>query len=340
MIPAIILQSINFQLQAFVQAQNIMKPIGIANIITLIICISISNWLTFDLKVGVLLFPICKIIMEVMNFLAILVCLYYTAPGSVKLVGMKDINKGLGKFLTQGFKFILGLYAQFLGFEFNTYLAGLTHDQAQISAFVSWVNFSGILFTFGLGFGNITRTRVSNYMGSNEPVRCLNAARFYTFAAFCVGVICLLMIVTHRYFIANIYSPLMIIQDILADTMIYYSFGSVFELVLGSQNTLMRLAGRALTIVYVNLALFFVLLGFLSIVFGFILGMHVPGMVLAFVIVTFSINCTFFYILNFQTDWKKCIDTHKANELKEEEEAMLEVGKKQIDHGSELKNLT
>lgn len=323
LIPGIILQSINFQLQAFVQAQDIMKPIGVANIITIIICACISHWLTFDLKVGILIFPVCKTIMEIMNFIAVIVCFFYTEKGTVKCTRLADICEDLGKFLKQGFKFICGLYAEFLGFEFNTYLAGLTHNQNQISAFVSWVNIGGFLFTIGLGFSNVTRTRVSNYMGSNDAIKCKNAAQFFTFSSACVGMIFLILVETCRHAIASIYSPLYVIQDIIKDLLIPYGFGAVFEVILGSQNTLMRLTNRAMIMTYIMLVLFVAGLGSLSYSLGFVAGMGVPGMVTAFVIITFLVNTCFFYLLNFRTDWQKCIDMHKAIELAEEHEGML-----------------
>jgi len=68
-------------------------------------------------------------------------------------------------------------------------LAGLTHNQNQITAFVSWVNIAGFLFTIGLGFSNVTRTRVSNYLGAKCYEQAKNSARFFTFASAVIGLI-------------------------------------------------------------------------------------------------------------------------------------------------------
>ena len=76
LIPGIILQSINFQLQVFIQAQDITWPIGVANGLTIVITACISNWLMFDLKVGIMIFPICKVFMEIMNLIAVIVGLF------------------------------------------------------------------------------------------------------------------------------------------------------------------------------------------------------------------------------------------------------------------------
>jgi Na+-driven multidrug efflux pump len=199
LIPGIILQGFNFQIQAFILAQGVTLPFGVANIISIVVCSCLCHWLTFGLQVGILLFPVCKTIMEVINFLANIYALLFSkgedgrrVKENLICVKFADVKDGLGEFLCKGSKFIIGLYAEFLGFEFNTYLASLTHDQYEITAFVSWVNIAGFLFTIGLGFSNVTRTRVSSYIGGGRPVQAMHAARFFTFMAACVGMIFLI----------------------------------------------------------------------------------------------------------------------------------------------------
>jgi len=84
LIPGAILQSINFQLQVFIQAQGINWSIGAANVLTLIVVVLSSNWLMYDLHVGILIFPICKLVMETMNFIGVLVGLYFIEKGSMR----------------------------------------------------------------------------------------------------------------------------------------------------------------------------------------------------------------------------------------------------------------
>jgi hypothetical protein len=50
----------------------------------------------------------------------------------------KIFNRKLCAFLWAGFKIVLAIYVEWFGFELNTYLAAVTHDQFQISAFVNW----------------------------------------------------------------------------------------------------------------------------------------------------------------------------------------------------------
>lgn len=67
LIPGCILQAFNFQMQAYILAQSIYWPLGAANFLTVMIVICTSHWMMNDLQVGILIFPICKMIAEVMN---------------------------------------------------------------------------------------------------------------------------------------------------------------------------------------------------------------------------------------------------------------------------------
>lgn len=156
-----------------------------------------------------------------------------------------------------GFKFITGLYASYLGFEFNTYLAGLTHDQDQISAFVSWVNYSNFIFTIGIGVSNVVRTRISNYIGEEKPDCCRNSAKFFVFVSFCVGLVFMVITETFRYSIAGIYTPLPSIRQLIADSLIPYGIALICDILIGCQNTLMRLIGRPMLLTYCMLFFYF-----------------------------------------------------------------------------------
>ena len=326
-IPGIILQTINFQFQAFVLAQGITKPIGAANVVSVIICAFISGWLVKNLEFGILVFPVCKVVMEICNMVGLAVCYTCIDKETVRCVKFSDITSGLGPFLLLGFKFVLGQYAEFIGFEMNTWIASLTHDQDQISAFVAFLNISGFLFAVGLGFAIAARTRVSNLMGSQDAVKTKNAAHFYKFLSFCVGFIFFILMLSFRHQISEIYSPLPQIKDIIATLLIYHAFGAICEVVLGTQNNLMRLTDRAMTMAYIMLALYVVTLGTMSYLLGFVFGMLVPGMVLAFVIVQLITNIIFFYLINFKTDWEECINIMIENQEKAEKSNIIMVRK-------------
>ena len=59
--------NINFQLMSFCTAQKIERPFGISNAVSIIVCTCVCGWLVFDLKVGIYVFSIQKMIIELIN---------------------------------------------------------------------------------------------------------------------------------------------------------------------------------------------------------------------------------------------------------------------------------
>ena len=77
LIPGTIMNAINFQLMGFCTAQKIDKPFGISNIVSIIICFCIIRWLIEEVQVGIHIFSICKVIIELMNLIAILYSIFF-----------------------------------------------------------------------------------------------------------------------------------------------------------------------------------------------------------------------------------------------------------------------
>merc|ERR1719240_1844804 len=71
LIPGCALMSINFQFQTIALAQQITVPLGVGNFLSIVVICSTSGWLVYDMEVGILLFPICKIMNEVINSLVL-----------------------------------------------------------------------------------------------------------------------------------------------------------------------------------------------------------------------------------------------------------------------------
>jgi Na+-driven multidrug efflux pump len=121
----------------------------------------------------------------------------------------------------------------------------MTHDQDQIAAFVAWVNFSYIMFMSGLGFANVTRQRVSNYVGANRKIQARNAAVFFQCICIAIGFVCVTLVLCLRNYIPSIYTPLPEIQDLLSNILIGYGIMCFLDCGVGSMMTLMRITGRA-----------------------------------------------------------------------------------------------
>jgi Na+-driven multidrug efflux pump len=228
----------------------------------IVTCGCLCPWLVNDMKFGIYVFPVCKMILEIINLLTNLwVFLFRIEKGSLKCIAPKDVfTPELGTFLWLGLKIMSALYAEFLGFEANTYLAGITHDQDQISAFVSWVNITGILYAFGkffylkkigLGFANVSRTTVSTYVGGKKSVQAKNSSYFFITWCAVLGVLALILLPLNAENIASVYSPLESIKAWIRPILYVFSIGAMFEMVNGTQNTILRVVGKTSKVVLI-----------------------------------------------------------------------------------------
>lgn len=156
------------------------------------------------------------------------VLIFRIKKGTLQCVSLKEIiSHDYWEFNKMGLKIVGAIYAEFLGFEANTYFSGITHDQDQISAFVSWVNITGILFTVGLGFGNVVRVNVSNYVGEGKHAQAKNASLFYTVMAAIFGGILMILISVFPYAIASVYTPLKSVTAWLVPILYVFSIGAL-----------------------------------------------------------------------------------------------------------------
>jgi len=73
---------------------------------------------------------------------------------------------------------MMALYVEIFGFEVSVYFVGIMHDQYQISAWVSFQNVTSTFYTIGLGFGNVARTNVGNYLGQGRIANARNNTIF------------------------------------------------------------------------------------------------------------------------------------------------------------------
>lgn len=287
-------------------AQKIDKDYGISNLVSIITCGCLCNWIVNDLKLGIYLFPICKMIIEVINLLTNLwVFLFRIEKESLQCIAPKNIfTSDLKAFLWVGLKIMSALYAEFLGFEANTYLAAITQDQDQISAFVSWVNITGMIYAFGLGFGNVARTSVSNYVGGGKHVQAKHSSHFFIAMSAFLGVVLMIVLPLNAGSIASVYSPLEPIKAWIRPVLYIYAVGALFEMINGTQNTILRVGGKTSQVVGIVISTFLGLLVAVSLVCAFALDMGDCGLVLGFDAAVIVANAIFFFMIK-RLDWSK-----------------------------------
>lgn len=303
LIPSTIMQGINFQLMAFCNSQGISLTFGLSNLTSTLVSSFCCYWLFYDMNCGILLFSQCKIIMESINMIFIMYTLAFRIQkGTLNFVRIKDIKKGFWEFMYYGMKISISLFVMYLGFEFNNYLTGMMEHQMQISAWVSWLNITGILYSIGQGFSNATRTNVGNYIGEGKFIQAKNYSNFSIFITSVFGLFISLLLLKNIPFVASLYSPLEEIQSWLRSILYIYIVGAACEIIIGNFNTLMRLTGKA------HLDVIIMVLGYctfgpiMSWYFGFYLKMGIEGLMLSFVLNVSGCIIAFFILIQ-KTNW-------------------------------------
>lgn len=187
-IPSVILEAINKQFMAFCMGQDILQPFGYVNILGVSICFCVSNWLVSDYNVGVLLFPICIFMIEVMNFFTILVILIFMIDKkTLSCVTHQEVFSGFKKFIQEASKFITTMFLDDIQIELSIFLAAYTYDQVQITAYVSFINMTTLVFCFGQGIAVYMRTNVGNYIGEKRFTHAKNCAYFCLSITYILG---------------------------------------------------------------------------------------------------------------------------------------------------------
>jgi Na+-driven multidrug efflux pump len=175
LIPSIVIQAFNFQAISFCVSQGVSTIFGISNFASIVVCTILCPILVNWYGVGILIFPICKFIVEIVNLCVVLYALLFKIEKeSLQFVSFDKVMKDFGAFMVFGWQIIMALYVEVFGFEVSVYLAGITHDQYQISAWVCFQNVSSTIYTVGLGFGNVARTNVGNYLGQGRIANARN----------------------------------------------------------------------------------------------------------------------------------------------------------------------
>ena len=103
LIPSVLIQAFNFQAISFCVSQGISTVFGVSNFASIAICSLLSPILVNWYGVGILIFPICKIIVELVNLVTVVYALLYKIEkGSLQWVSKDKVMKDLSEFLVFG----------------------------------------------------------------------------------------------------------------------------------------------------------------------------------------------------------------------------------------------
>ena len=179
LIPSIVIQAFNLQAISFCVSQGVSGVFGVSNFASIVICSILCPVLVHWFGVRILIFPICKLIVELVNLAVVVYALVFKVEkGSLQWVPFDKVKDGLSMFVGFGLQVLMAMYVEVIGFEASIYFVGITQDQNQIAAWVSFQNLLGTFFCIGNGFGNAARTNVGNYLGQGRIVNARNNTYF------------------------------------------------------------------------------------------------------------------------------------------------------------------
>jgi Na+-driven multidrug efflux pump len=181
-----------------------------------------------------------------------------------------------------GLHILCALYAEILGFEIMIVLAGRTHNDDKISAWVGYQNFNGLLYQMGLGFGNVCRTNCGNYLGQGKIWSAKNNAWFNIFMSFVMAVVCVLAVLIWVDGIVGIYAPYETIREELKPVILIYCFALCADMMNGTLNTVLRLSGKVFLVFRIMFMVYTVTWTTLS-YFGTLFGWDVQWFIITYV---------------------------------------------------------
>jgi Na+-driven multidrug efflux pump len=314
-----ILQGINDQFKSYMTTIDLARPFGLINIFAIGLNV-VMGWLFITkLQMPILGFPICKFINEVIVSILIVILWCRSVRGEYKTKVLWDQYRiEILGYLWTALKVIGGFYCTFLGFELNTYYAGLTHDNIQIAAYVGWTNLAGIVFCTGLGFGIIGRTKVGTLLGMSKPVDAKNMMWFNITVTGFVGVFVCILFNCIKYYLTLIYTGVPEISNTMQVLIMIYAFCCILEFSNGGLGCYMRCTGNIKLVSFLMFFYIVVVQGTLSYVLCFVCEMGVTGLLASFAASSVLLNGTNLIILS-RVDWVEIKGKEKLAEAAEEE---------------------
>ena len=299
LIPTLVIHGINRQLMAFCMAQHIIKPFGYSNIVGCLICICVIMLCNDNLKIGILVFPVCTYIIEGVNLMVtIYIWLFWVKEETFVSFAFKEFIEGLGKFIWEGLNYITCYLIEVVVIGICVIMACMSNEEIQVSAQICFFNVVVILYGFGLAFGAIIRTKVGNLLGQFKYDQAVNATQFYLQLNIVIGFVISGVIVLFRNRISKIYSANLFVNESMSYYIMIGMFYMIQQFAKASNTILMRVTNNVQALLWINVTNLAVLTFWLfckNCLFDLELRMGIEGIVVQ--AITTDFFCNILYVL-------------------------------------------
>jgi Na+-driven multidrug efflux pump len=192
-------------------------------------------------------------------------------------------------------------------------LAGRTHNQYAIAAWLCWGNFNNFTYTIGIGFGNVVRTTCGNLLGQGKIWSAKNNAIYSIFMSFLLGLSITLFSWIFIDTIVDIYAPAPAVAAELKPLIQIFCLAITPDIMNGTLTTTMRLSGKVVLVMHIFFWVFSCSWAVLSFT-GLTFGLSVRWMVSMYVLCDLLANGSMIYII-WKSQWEGL--TEKEEKAKE-----------------------
>lgn len=175
--------------KAICMSQGQERIFGLVSYPNLLLNFILCYFLIIKQDLGVSGWLIARFIYELVNFAASLYAFSLTEKETRDTLPLSEALSDFKSYFIESFKFMMGNYTEFLGFDATTYLVTLLNDPDQLSAYTSHLNFISIIYMIGVSSSIVCRTRFNILVGMEERHTAKNYHIFTNFSGLVMGII-------------------------------------------------------------------------------------------------------------------------------------------------------
>lgn len=256
-VPLMIIQVFAEPLKTYCMAQGQEQIFGTIGLFNLLASLAANYYLMVVKGWGVHGWIITKSITEIINLLAALYTLNKCHPDTRNIFGWHKANEGYYDYFVDSIKFTAGSYSEFFGTEMISYFVALIGDTNQIAAYFSILNFSVVIYSVGMSFSIICRTRINIFIGMGKVRIAKNYYTFFVAWVWTLGLMLCLLFIAIRRPITDAFASSTPEMERWFDKLLFaYSCFLPFEMILCTTVVGIKTIGKIATLLVFTLVFF------------------------------------------------------------------------------------
>ena len=161
-----ILEVLIFLMQTFCFSQGVEDVFTAGSVVAFLLGASLSSVLVLRFGLGMYGWLAGKLTFNA--FILALTCWKFSTEADKETWGKiswKELQEGLGFFILESFKFAFGTYSEYIGYEITNLFVYMNPDQEQVTAFVTVMNSTVIMYCLSEAAALVSRTRINMLVG-------------------------------------------------------------------------------------------------------------------------------------------------------------------------------